>query len=33
VALGDAGRLPPVDAWMIEDLEARLEYASAQAAR
>jgi tetratricopeptide (TPR) repeat protein len=24
VALRDAGRLAPVDAWMVEDLEARL---------
>ena len=32
VALRDAGRLAPVDAWMVEDLEARLERVSAQAA-
>jgi hypothetical protein len=27
VALGDAGRLAPVDTWMVEDLKARLEQA------
>ena len=32
VALREAGRLAPVDAWMVEDLEARLERVSQEAA-
>jgi tetratricopeptide (TPR) repeat protein len=31
--LRDAGRLAPVDAWVVEDLKARLKPVSAQAAR
>jgi tetratricopeptide (TPR) repeat protein len=33
VALRDAGRLAPVDAWMVEDLEARLERVDARAGK
>ena len=33
VALRDAGRLAPVDAWLVEGLEAQLERVSAQAGR
>jgi tetratricopeptide (TPR) repeat protein len=33
VALRDAGRLAPVDAWIVEELEAQLERVSTQAAQ
>jgi hypothetical protein len=33
VALRDAGRLGPVDAWMVEELKARLARVSGQPAR
>ena len=33
VVLRDAGRMAPVDAWMVEDLKARLERVSTEAAR
>jgi hypothetical protein len=33
LALRDAGRLAPVDAWMVEELEARLERVGAETAQ